>query len=262
MVRIGRAYLFEMYKAIHFPYTLLGPVLVLLVVLCAPLLYPVARDGVSDYGFIAYVTPLALNFLGFLMLLIYCAGLVSTESGNGTVRQALLRPLHRYEYVLAKLLNGMTYALILTLVVSVSSWMMVFVLGDLVGVNYGGELLYSKEEMSLAYMGGMLLSLAPQWAGVSFALLLSTLTRSPLVAASAATGIWIVLDLVKHPLHIAPYLFTTYLEQPWSVFIGQCDGLPVNWFPMVWYCLASSMAVFFGCAGGAVWVVQRRNYSA
>lgn len=260
--RVFRAYLFEMYKAIHYPYTLFGPALVLLVVLSAPLLHPMSKDGVSDYGFIAYVTPVALNFLGFLLLLIYCAGLVSSELGSGTIRQVLVRPVRRHEFLIAKLLSGMTYAVLLTGVAAVSSWTVAWILGDLVGVNFGGELLYTREQMSNAYLMGTALSLLPQWAGVSYAILLSTLTRSPVAAASTAAGLWIAVDLVKYPLGIEPFLFSTYLEKPWTVFASRCNAIDTPWFPMVWYCAGSSLAVFVVCAAAAMLVLHRRNLSA
>lgn len=259
--RILRAYQFEMYKALHFRYTLLGPALVLLVVLCAPLLYPIGRDGVSDYGFIAYTTPVALNFLGFMLLLIYSAGLISTEIGSGTIRQVLIRPLRRHEFVFAKLMTGMSYALLLTLLVSGATWLLAVLLGELTGVHYGGELIFTQQEMSKAYFLGGLLSLPPQWAGVAFALLLSSLTRSPLAAATGTVGLWIVLDLVKYPLGIEQFVFSTYLEKPWSIYISRCDGIDSYWFPMTWYCLGVPGITFLVFTLLTLLVMRRRNFS-
>ncbi|MBI2435609.1 MAG: ABC transporter permease subunit [Candidatus Hydrogenedentes bacterium] len=260
--RIVQAYLFEMYKVIHYKYSAMGPVLVLIAVVCAPLLYPISKDEVSDYGFIAYITPVALNFLGFLLLLIYSAGLVSTELASGTIRQVLIRPVRRHEFVLAKLLNGMTYALLLTLIVGASSWLLAWLLGELMGVTYGGELLFTREEMSNAYLLGLLLSLAPQWAGVALALMFSSFFRSPMTAASGAVGGWILIDLVKYPLGIERFVFSTYLEKPWAVFSSRSEAIALDWFPGVWYVLGTSFAVMAVCTALAIVALQRRNLSA
>ena len=141
--RLWTVYAVELLKATRLKQTFVGPILVLLVVLCALLVHPVARDGASDYGFVAYVTPVALNSLGFLLLLAYCAGLVSQELNSGTIRQVLVRPVRRHEYMLAKLLLGMTYALLLAGIVAVSGWGIAYLFGEMTGVTFGGELVYT-----------------------------------------------------------------------------------------------------------------------
>ena len=119
--RILNAYRTELAKAFHRKFTFVGPLLILLVVATTLRIHPVVRDGAGDYGFIAYVTPMALNLLGFLFLLVYCAGLVSSELGSGTICLVLVRPLRRCEFVIAKLLMGMTYAVMLAATVAASS---------------------------------------------------------------------------------------------------------------------------------------------
>ena len=76
--RIWRAFSCELMKATRLKSTYAGPVLVTIAVFGALLVQPVARDGISDYAFIAYATPMALNLLGLLLIVIYCAGLVSS----------------------------------------------------------------------------------------------------------------------------------------------------------------------------------------
>ncbi len=260
--RIWQAYTMEVVKALRVRQTYVGPAVAAALIALAPLIHPLGLDASSDYGFIAYVTPLALNSLGFLLMLAYCSGLVSTELGNGSIRLTLIRPIHRHEYLLAKVLLGFTYALVLTVLVGAVSWGMTYAFGELTGVTFGGELVYTGEEMAQAYFTGMLLSLAPLCAGAAYAVFLSACTRSPVLAMSLSVGFWIVVDLVKHPLGIAPFVFTTHLETPWQVFIKRCDAIDAAWFPDVWYCLGSSGAVAAVCVGLAVAVLHYRNLSA
>ena len=242
--RIAIAYRFELAKAARRKFTYAGPVFLVLLIGLMPLARPIERDGLSDYMFVAYVTPMALNLLGFLFLLTYCAALVSSEVSRGTVCLVLVRPLRRYEFILAKLLLGMTYAVMLTATVAATSWFLVVLLGDLRGVSYGGEVLYANSEMVTAYLLGAGLVLLPQFAAAAYALMISTLTRSTVAAVGAALGIWIITDAVKYPLHAAPFVFTTYLEAPWQVFIGRCEGMDPSWFPdAVYTILASSVAL-------------------
>ena len=225
----------------------------------APLVHPIHHGDTSAYHYIAYVTPLALDFLGFLLVLVYCAGLVSPELGSGAIRHALVRPLRRHEYLLAKLMMGMSYALLLTLLVAGTSWAVAFALGDLLGIAYGGELVYTDDQMLAAYGLGALLGLAPRFAAVAYALMISVCTRSAVAAVGAATGIWIVVDMLKYPLHVDAFVFSTYLETPWQVFINRCDAIDSSWWPAAPYCLASSTACVVLCTAVAAVVLRRRT---
>ncbi len=260
--RIWTAYTVELIKARRLWFTYIGPVLVVLAVLGAPLLRPIERDGVSDYGFIAYATPVALNLLGLVLLLTYCAGLISSELSGGSIRMVLVRPLRRCEFLAAKLLLGMTYAVVLTVLVGMTSWLLAFTFGELAGVSYGGEVIYTAGQMRNAYLLGMLLSLVPQFAAVAYALMLSTFTRNTGAAIGAAIGLWIVLDTLKHPLRISPYLFSTYLEVPWKVFSNYGEMLDASWLPAVKYGLATSVASFVLFAFIAGCTLSRRNLHA
>lgn len=257
--RVWLLYRIEIAKALRRRQTLAAPLLLILVVLLSTLAHPVERDGIADYGFIAYVTPLSLGFLGYVMLLVFCASLVASELDQGAIRFTLVRPVTRENFLAAKLLVGYSYAVLLTVMVAVSSWTVTWAQGDLLGVHLGGELVYTGEQMLAAYVGGAFLGLLPQWAGASLAILFSTSSRNATTAISLSLGAWIVLDLVKYPLHIAPFVFTTYLETPWQVFSQRCDALDFPWFPMAWQCALASGAVIGVSVFLALAIFRRRN---
>jgi ABC-2 type transport system permease protein len=260
--RIWIAYWLELSKAIRARGTYVGPALVAATALCAPLLYRFARDGESDYTFIASATPLALNVVGFVLTVIFCAGLVSSELSSGTLRMILVRPIRRTEILLAKFMLGMTYTLSLTAITAILSWTLAHVLGELLGIGMGGEMLYTGRDMASAYALGLVLNLAPQAATVGYGLLISTLCRNTGSAIGVAVGIWVVLDALKYELGFARGWFTTYLDTPWVVFESYCSGLDAAWFPDAGYCLGvclGTTAVFLSIA--AV-VLQRRNLHA
>ncbi|GMU93341.1 MAG: hypothetical protein AMXMBFR4_23990 [Candidatus Hydrogenedentota bacterium] len=261
MSRIWTAYQVELIKAMRTKFTYVGPVLVVLMVLVAPLMNTVAPGG-SAYQLIAFATPMALNLLGLLLTLTFCASLIASEMAAGTVRLVLVRPLLRHEFLIAKLLTGMTYAVLLSVLVATASWSVGFARGGLHGVEYGGEVLYTGAEMFATYGIGWVLSLAPQFAFVAYAIMISTLIRNTGAAVGASIGIWLVTDAVKYPLGIAPAVFTTYVETPWSVFQTRSSGLDASWFPMVYYCLATSFAAILVFGSVAGYVLHRRNLQA
>ncbi len=256
--RIGTVYSVELSKALRRKYTYVGPALVAAAVAGSLVIRPVARDGMADYAFIANATLGALSLVGVLAILVHGAALVAAEP-YGALRHTLTRPIARYEFILAKLLLGMTYAAMLTLLAGALAWGFVFLLGDRNGVLSGSELIFSEGEMTAAYVLGALLALAPQWATVAYALFWSTCTRNPLAAVLLAVGGWVAVDLLKYPLGIDAYLFTTYVERCWEVFALRADGLTAAWFPMAWQCLLASAAGGFLFTAAAIVRFRRRD---
>lgn len=260
--RVWTAYLVECIKAMRSKVTYIGPVLVVVLVGLAPLIRPLGAHGEDTYPFIAYTTPMVLNLLGAFLLLSFCAGLVSSEIATGTIRLMLTRPLLRHEFILAKLMLGMTYALLLTVLAVLSTWGIAFAFGRLTGVEYGGEVLYTSFEMALTFGLGAILDLAPQFAFVAYAVLISTLARNTGTAVGVAIGLWILLNAVKEPLGIGPYLFISYMESPWQVFTLYADGLEASWTPTAYWCLGTSLAAVVVFSAAAMLALQRRNLSA
>lgn len=257
--RILTAYWVEYTKYSRLPFTFVGPVLVLLLILLAPLGHPLVQDGVSDYDFIAYALPMALNLIGFLMILVFSASLVSSEVSSGTIRLLLVRPLRRQELLAAKTLVGLTYVLLMSGTASVLVWVIAYGLGDLSGVEYGGELIYTGAEMQQVFLASLALSLLPQLAGVAFGIMISTFTRSTSTAIGLAVGSWLVLDFLKYPLRFSPVLFSSYLERPWSVFQDRSNALDTGFFPDAYWAIASSAGAILICLGIASFALSRKS---
>jgi hypothetical protein len=170
-----------------------------------------------------------------------------------------LRPVLRHELLLAKLFLGMTYAAVLMCATAGTAWLAAFSFGELGGVTYGGELAYTSREMAVAYLAGMLLGLGPLFAAAACAIMVSCLTRSPSAAIGSTLGFGILIEAVKHPLRVAPLLFSTYIETPWQVFESYCNGWDARWLPAAVYCGVSSAAWMVVCTAIAGYALTRRD---
>lgn len=225
---------------------------------CALALSPVSRDDRGDYAFVAHATGLGLDNAGIFIVLLFCAGLIAPEYG-GVLRGVFVRPVLRHEYVLAKLLAGLCYAVAIMATVAGVAWGIVYAMGDRSGVTYGGELLYSHSEMLWTYFAGLAFSMFPWAAMVAFGVLVSACARGAVQAAAYAVGIWVALEAVKYPLRMDKYVFTTWLAQPMQAFAVRAGGAEFHgqdaWVAGGLISLAS-FAVF---ACGAIVALQRRN---
>lgn len=262
IARILNAFRIELSKAIRLRTTLLGPIMIVIIILLTPFAYPLQKDSDSDYDFLAYVLPLAINVFGHFMVLIYSATLISTELSNGSIRMILTRPLRRREYLIAKLLHGLAYALLLNVIAIGTGFGLVQLLGNLSGIYFGDELIYSNGEMLTTLAITVLLTLLPQCASVSFALFMSTATQNPAAAVGGSVGIWIALETLKHPLNAQRYLFSTYAESPWTVFNDHCHGFEAAFTPGAYWGIGVPLLYITLFSALTLFIMGRRNLVA
>ena len=246
------------YSRMPLPY--LGVAVIIGLSVATVFIYPVRSDGMSDFGYIGHAVPSALNLAGFLILVGYTATLVSGEVASGTIRTVLVRPIARHEYLSAKLLNGLAYSLLLAFVSVLTAWICALSLGELTGIAFGEELMFTTAEVYGAMALAALLNLAPHFATVAYALFVSTITRRPAAAIGLAAGTWLLIDYVKHPLGISAFLFTTYLDQAWIVFQDRCNALDTPFFPEAIYGLLICFAWFVVFGLASVFVFGRRSF--
>ena len=261
MGRILSAYQSEIDKALRNTLPYIGAVLMLAMIGVAALVRPLAVDSESDYDFLAFAVQMSLNVLGFLIVLLFSSSLVSPELASGSIRMMLVRPLRRTEFVAAKILAGMTYAVVLNLLVLGAAWLVAAWWGELIGVYYGAELLHGDQAMAGAYAAAAGLALLPQFAGVALGVCLSACTKNTAAAIGGAIGIWGLLDAIKYPLHIEQFVFTTYLERPWMLFSDMANGIAVDWTPVVIHAVVVSLVTWAVFSALAAMLVSRKDLS-
>ena len=260
MPRIWKALSVELVKQLRRRFTYVAPLLIVFIVGLSLVASPLWHDRTaSAYGFIAQSTQAALNLLGLLLLLLFSSSLMAGEVQEGTICMALVRPIRRVELFLAKLLLTFLYAMMLTAFTAFSAWFMAFLFGELNGVTYGGELSYTNLEMVQCYAIGALLALLPQWAAAAYALMISTFMRTTVSATGLAIGLWICTDFAKHTLGLVPYLFTSYMDKPWSVFEKRCDLISAAWMPDALYTAVTSILSIFLFTSVSIWVFTHRD---
>jgi len=258
--RILNAYSIELTSAFRMKSTYLGPVLLVIIILLTPFAYPIQEDADSDYDFLAYVLPLAINVFGLFMVLIYSATLISTDLHNGSIRMTLTQPLRRREYWAAKFLHGISYVMALNLVALGTAFGLVKLLGDFSGVYFADELLYSDREMIQLLLTTIGLTLLPQFAVVSYALFFSTATRNPTTAIVLSVGSWLGLEAMKFPLQISEFVYSSYAEAPWTVFSDRCSAFTESsFYPQAYYGVGVSMIYMLVFASVSSFILSRRN---
>jgi hypothetical protein len=169
-----------------------------------------------------------------------------------------VRPIRRSEFLAAKLLNAMTYALLLAVTGTMASWALVAFRGEASGIDFGGELMFSGQEMNVSLLVAALLNLACLLTAAAFAVMMSVLARRSATAISGAIGLWLVVEYTKHAFHFGEFIFSSYLDFGWMVFGDRCSGLATPFAPGAYYALAVC-AVWFALFTGIAFVAMRRR---
>lgn len=257
--RILRAYAVEFHRLIRLKTPYLGLVAVWALVIFFPLIHPAARDSGNAYSFVAYALPSTLNLLGVIMVLCFSATLIASEMDSGLIRSVLVRPILRHEYYLAKLLAALTYTFALLLSSAALTWGIAALSGEMNGITYGGELVYTGAEIRNTFLICLGLSCFPFAATASFALLCSVCTRSSSAAVGGAIAGWVLLDALKYPLGFQNFWFSTYHGKAWQVLVDRCDDVPASWLPLALQCTGIPLVftVLFSFAG--MLIMSRRN---
>ena len=196
---------------------------------------------------LAIVLPLFLP----VAVALYAGEAVAGEAQAGTLRYLLVRPVGRTRLIVAKLVNTLAFVLLATAVVAAVAYVVgMLFLGDGTGpvvTGISGSSLSSAELvqrtlLSIAYVALSMLGVA------ALALLLSTVSDSPLAAALGALAFLIASTLLltlDAAEALRPYLPTRY----WLTFVDLFRD-PILWRDLVRGVLLQGVyvAVFLGIA--------------
>ena len=216
----------------------------------------------NAWGYVGFSMQLVFTDLGPIFIIVFAAMLVAEETGAGTIRSALAAPVQRWELYVAKGVTGLLYMMVLSaaaLLFSVALASIHYRFGA-VGDSFG--VVYSRNKAMEELVVGYALSWIPLGALVMYALLISTLVRSPGAAVAVGISTMFLIDFTKNLVGLEPYIFTRYINYSWVNLLQIAQGMEYHWRPEVWRMIALSgvsAVVTFG-AGLIVFVRQDLNH--
>ena len=191
-------------------------------------------SAANAWGYIGLSMQLVFSDIGPICLIAFTAMLVAEETGTGTIRSALAAPIFRWEFYLAKAVTGLLYMMVLSVAVLLCSIALALIHYRLGAVSDSYGNVYSQRQAAQALLLAYALSWIPLSALVMFALLISTIVRSPGVAVAVGIGLMIVINFTKHLAGLDPYIFTRYLDFSWLALQQIAQGMDYEWRPEVW----------------------------
>lgn len=196
-----------------------------------------------------------------LFAVVFAAGSVAGETGRGTHRAMLSRPVSRAEWLTAKLLTAWTYVVMLFAAnLTAAVWF---------GRRYAMAAAADRDlpipdTLSQAGLLAAAVSLAllPHFATAAFGFLVSVVSGSAGTAIGVAVGTLLTLTPLKHVdgLGLEPWVVSTYYDTPFGIAADRGAGMYEAWDqPKVWWLLGVSAATAAVCLITAFGLFARRD---
>jgi len=220
MKRLAAVLRSEWTKAVRlrFPWVTLGILALVVFGACEVLIW--SGNGEKGFYTVVFVTQSTLGTLADAFLLVFCASLISREGNAGTIRNILVTPVSRGQFLLGKWFVVLLYS---TAVV-----VTIFLFGSATVVLEGkasAELLTGGSPW-VVLVQASLLTVPCLVARGSFALLLSAMTDNMLVSIGFAIVGILALDVGKIWLGVEPLVFTSGIAQVWNPVLDLVSGYP------------------------------------
>ncbi|MHB1686782.1 MAG: ABC transporter permease [Ignavibacteriaceae bacterium] len=210
------------------------------------------------------VSHLILNTLvihiPFLITLV-AGDLLAGEATAGTYRLLITRPVSRLNIVTSKFLAGIIYTCLIILclaVVSLGLGMIIFGAGDLLVVQNGTIIVFSKSDVLWRFLLAYSFAALSMGVVASLAFLFSSLVENaigPIITTMAIIIIFIIISGIDIDIFrtIKPYLFTNYMNG-WRLFFDD----PVDYKEIIKdsLILLAHIIVFFG---SAAFIFQKKD---
>ena len=129
----------------------------------------------NAWGYVTLSMQVVFTDIGLIFIAIFSAMLIAEEIGFGTARTVLSAPVSRWEFYLAKVLTGLLYVLIMSLIslgVSICLGLQHYKFGN---ISDSMGLIYSQKEVLGNFLIALLLSWLPLAAVVTYGLFISTI---------------------------------------------------------------------------------------
>jgi ABC-2 type transport system permease protein len=196
----------------------------------------------ASNGFIFFITSAQsiMSLIGTIFILIYCSLLISSETASGTLHLNLVNPILRSELLLAKMMGGWVFSLLITFCIGITS----FIIGS---VKFGykdiqeGMIIHTKSQIFLLIINNLLILSFVLLAFVNYSLLISILTSNSGQAIAFSVGGILLLDIIKYRIKISPYLFQTYIEKPFDLIKDNLENFGISGKSDVIQCFVVSL---------------------
>jgi ABC-2 type transport system permease protein len=209
-----------------------------------------------------------------LLVALIAGDSIAGEANMGTLRLALVRPVSRTQYMLAKFLASFIYTIILLLwmaVLALFGSMLIFGINDMTIFRSGGIEIINSSDVLWRYVAAFGYAAIALTTVAALAFLLSVFAENaigPIVATMSIVIVFTILSEMNIPVYdktIKPYLFTTHMVA-WKGFFyvkATEEGVTINGsvanLPAVLRSLSILVIYIAGFVTSAIWIFKKKD---
>jgi ABC-type transport system involved in multi-copper enzyme maturation permease subunit len=217
------------------------------------------NESLNAWAYVSISMQLVFTDIGLILVVVFCAMLISEETGTGTVRTILACPVRRAEFIAAKALTGLIYTALLSITALSASTGMATLHYKFGAVSDSMGVIYTRREIFCAFVEAAVLSWIPLATVAMYGLFISSMIKRPGQAVAAAIGAIYLIDFTKHIIGVDEYVFTRYIGYSWRVFNQAAQGITYEWTSELWKMLVLCGIYFAVGFAGALVIFWRRD---
>ncbi len=216
-------------------------------------------ETLNAWGYTSLSMQLVFTDIGLIFIAVFASMLIAEETAFGTARAVLSSPVLRWEFYTAKVLTGLLYAVVMSIVsliisACLGSWNYEFGdVADSIGV------IYTQKEVLVNFLVAFFLSWIPLAALVMYGIFVSTIVKKSGQAVAVTIGTIYLIDFTKHIVGIESYIFTKHIGFSWQIFNQVAQGVDYQWTPQVWHMLAMSLIYCFVMFSAGLVIFSKRD---
>lgn len=173
---------------------------------------------------------------GTIAMLAFSGSLVAAETDSGTLKNVLVRPVKRHEFILAKAAALFVYCLVIVLItaaLSAAAGAIFYGMGDLV-IPETGEIYRTRPEMLLNMGVSYLMDLVSIYTVGCMGLLISVAINNAGWAVITALVVYFPVMFLKNFESVSGWIFTGYMDLGQSILREMAVVKSKAWAPDIY----------------------------
>jgi ABC-type transport system involved in multi-copper enzyme maturation permease subunit len=218
-------------------------------------------ETLNAWGYTCLSMQLVFTDIGLICIAVFASMLIAEETAFGTARAVLSSPILRWEFYTAKVLTGLFYAMvmsIISLILSACFGAVNYQFGD---ITDSVGLIYAKRQVMVNFLMAFFLSWIPLAALVMYGVFVSTIVKKSGQAVAVTIGTIYLIDFTKHIIGIDSYIFTKHIGFSWQVFNQIAQGVDYQWTPQIWHMIAMSLIYCFVMFTAGLLIFSKRDFN-
>ncbi len=216
-------------------------------------------ETLNAWGYTSLSMQLVFTDIGLIFIAVFASMLIAEETAFGTARAVLSSPVLRWEFYTAKVLTGLLYAVVMSVVSLIISTCLGAVNYQFGNVADSIGVIYTQKEVLVNFLVAFFLSWIPLAALVMYGIFVSTIVKKSGQAVAVTIGTIYLIDFTKHIIGIDAYIFTKHIGFSWRIFNQVTQGVDYQWTPHVWHMLAMSLVYCFVMFAAGLVIFSKRD---